>query len=59
MTQVYNFAPRGPHYASIVDVLCRSGGFDEAEKLMAKMLFEPDEIMWSSVLSSCRIHKNQ
>lgn len=59
MTQVYKLAPRGSHYASIVDVLCRSGRFDEAEKLMEEMPFEPDEIMWSSVLNSCRIHKNQ
>ncbi|KAF5748661.1 Pentatricopeptide repeat (PPR) superfamily protein [Tripterygium wilfordii] len=36
----------------------RSGRFDEAEQLMAEMPFDPDEIMWQSVLSSCRIHKN-
>jgi pentatricopeptide repeat protein len=51
--------PKREHYASMVDVLCRSGKFDEAEKLMAQMPFDPDEIMWSSVLNSCRIHKNQ
>jgi hypothetical protein len=44
---------KSEHYASMVDVLCRSG------RLMARMPFEPDEIMWSSVLNSCRIHKNQ
>ncbi|KAG2411414.1 hypothetical protein I3760_Q002000 [Carya illinoinensis] len=59
MTQVYKLAPKGPHYASMVDVLCRSGRFDEAEKLMARMPIEADEIIWSSVLNSCRIHKNQ
>ncbi|XP_050270648.1 putative pentatricopeptide repeat-containing protein At2g01510 [Quercus robur] len=59
MTQVYKLVPKKEHYASLVDVLCRSGRFDEAEKLMAQMPFEPDEIMWSSVLNSCRIHKNQ
>jgi hypothetical protein len=26
---------------------------------MAEMPFEPDEVIWSSVLNSCRIHKNQ
>ncbi|XP_068335343.1 putative pentatricopeptide repeat-containing protein At2g01510 [Pyrus communis] len=50
---------RREHYASMVDLLCRSGRFSEAEKLMAEMPFEPDEIMWSSVLNSCKIHKNQ
>ena len=42
----------------MVDIFCRSGQFDEAEKLIAEMPFEPDEILWSSVLNSCRIHKN-
>ncbi|GFS34375.1 pentatricopeptide repeat (PPR) superfamily protein [Actinidia rufa] len=59
MTQIYKIVPKREHYASVVDVLCRSGRFNEAEKLMAQMPFEPDEIMWSSVLNSCRIHRNQ
>lgn len=59
MTQTYKLMPKREHYASIIDVLCRGGRFDEAKKLMAEMPFEPDEIMWSSVLNSCRIHKNQ
>jgi pentatricopeptide repeat protein len=59
MTQIYKLVPKKEHYASVVDMLCRGGRFDEAEKLMAQMPFEPDEIMWSSVLNSCRIHKNQ
>lgn len=59
MVQTYQLVPRREHYASMVDMLCRSGRFDKAEKLMAQMPFEPDEIMWSSILNSCRIHKNQ
>ncbi|GMN57407.1 hypothetical protein TIFTF001_026515 [Ficus carica] len=59
MTSTYKIVPKREHYASMIDVLCRSGQFDEAEKLMAKMPFEPDEIIWSSVLNACRIHKNQ
>ncbi|GAB2274160.1 hypothetical protein Dimus_008929 [Dionaea muscipula] len=59
MTHAYHLEPRREHYASIVDVLCRSGLFDRAERLMAQMPFEPDDIMLSSVLNSCRIHKNQ
>ncbi|KAF2301794.1 hypothetical protein GH714_029387 [Hevea brasiliensis] len=58
MTKVYKLVPKREHYTSIVDVLCRSGQFDKAEKLMTQMPFEPDEIMWSSVLNSCKIHKN-
>ncbi|KAL7148382.1 hypothetical protein ABFS83_06G174600 [Erythranthe nasuta] len=59
MTQTYKLAPRKEHYASLVDVLCRRGRFNEAESLMARMPVKPDEIMWSSILNSCRIHKNQ
>ncbi|KAG8489689.1 hypothetical protein CXB51_017711 [Gossypium anomalum] len=59
MTKIHNLVPKKEHYASMVDMLCRSGRFNEAEKLMDEMPFDPDEIMWSSVLNSCRIHKNQ
>ncbi|GAV59513.1 PPR domain-containing protein/PPR_2 domain-containing protein/DYW_deaminase domain-containing protein [Cephalotus follicularis] len=58
MTQIFKFVPKQEHYVAMVDALCRSGKFDEAEKLMARMPFEPDEVVWSSVLNSCRIHKN-
>ncbi|KAI3470409.1 hypothetical protein Pfo_027072 [Paulownia fortunei] len=59
MSETYKLVPRKEHYASLVDVLCRRGRFKEAEALMAQMPVEPDEIMWSSILNSCRIHKNQ
>uniref|UniRef100_A0A7N2L521 DYW domain-containing protein n=1 Tax=Quercus lobata TaxID=97700 RepID=A0A7N2L521_QUELO len=59
LTQVYKLVPKREHYASLVDVLCRSGRFDEVEKLMAQTPFESNEVMWSSVLNSCRLHKNQ
>ncbi|XP_050231177.1 putative pentatricopeptide repeat-containing protein At2g01510 [Mercurialis annua] len=58
MTKVYKVVRKREHFASMVDMLCRSGRFQEAENLIAEMPFEPDEIMWSSVLNSCRIHKN-
>uniref|UniRef100_A0A2P2QNN5 DYW domain-containing protein n=1 Tax=Rhizophora mucronata TaxID=61149 RepID=A0A2P2QNN5_RHIMU len=58
MTEVYKVVPKREHYASMIDALCRSGRFNEAEKLIAQMPFEADEIMWSSILNSCKIHKN-
>lgn len=58
MTEKYKLIPTKSHYASIIDMLCRRARFDEAEKLMAEMPFDPDEIIWSSILNSCRIHKN-
>ncbi|KAK4282189.1 hypothetical protein QN277_013594 [Acacia crassicarpa] len=59
MTTTYKLVPKREHYASMVDMLCRSGRFNQAERLIAQMPFEPDEIMWSSILNACRIHKNQ
>ncbi|XP_047317292.1 putative pentatricopeptide repeat-containing protein At2g01510 [Impatiens glandulifera] len=58
MTSIYNLVPRQEHFVSIIDMLCRNGRFNEAETFISQMPFEPDEIMWSSVLNSCRIHKN-
>ncbi|KAK6912907.1 Pentatricopeptide repeat [Dillenia turbinata] len=45
MTQIFRVNPRREHYASMVDLSCRRGQFDEAEKLMGQMPFHPDEIM--------------
>ncbi|KAK7290895.1 hypothetical protein RIF29_05664 [Crotalaria pallida] len=59
MSEKYKLVPKREHYASMVDMLCRNGRFEEAEKLMVQMPFEPDEIIWTSILNSCRIHKNQ
>ncbi|KAL5864591.1 hypothetical protein ACOSQ3_002105 [Xanthoceras sorbifolium] len=59
MNRKYKLTPKKEHYASVIDMFCQRGRFDEAEKWMDEMPFEPDEIIWSSVLNSCRIHKNQ
>ncbi|ESQ46926.1 hypothetical protein EUTSA_v10027641mg [Eutrema salsugineum] len=59
MSRIYGITPGKKHYACMLDLLGRNGRFAEAEKLMREMPFEPDEIMWSSVLNACRIHKNQ
>ncbi|CAM8928517.1 unnamed protein product [Rhodiola kirilowii] len=59
MSKIYKVEARRDHYASMVDILCRSGRFDESEKLMKDMPFEADEILWTAILNSCRIHKNQ
>ncbi|KAK9678091.1 hypothetical protein RND81_11G187300 [Saponaria officinalis] len=58
MTEIYHMNPRREHYVTMVDILCRSGRFQQADKLMTEMPFVPDEIMLSSILNSCRIHKN-
>ncbi|OVA06125.1 Pentatricopeptide repeat [Macleaya cordata] len=59
MTRIYKLDPMRKHYACVVDILGRSGSFDKVEKVMAEMPFEPDDIMLTSVLNSCKIHGNQ
>lgn len=59
MNREYKHLVKREHYACVLDVLCRAGRFNEAEELMSRMPCVPDEIMWVSILNSCRIHKNQ
>ncbi|KAL5716719.1 hypothetical protein ACHQM5_009847 [Ranunculus cassubicifolius] len=56
MSQTYKLDPRKEHYACMIDILGRGGRFDELEKFMAQMPFEHDEVIFSSVLNSCKIH---
>ncbi|CAI0457866.1 unnamed protein product [Linum tenue] len=58
MINVYKLIPKREHYTSMIDLLCRRGRFGEAEELINEMPFEPDQVLLSSVLNSCRIHKN-
>ncbi|TXG59498.1 hypothetical protein EZV62_014071 [Acer yangbiense] len=46
------------HYACIVDLLARSGRFEEAESIISKMPMKPDKFLWASLLGGCRIHGN-
>ncbi|CAN0896380.1 Pentatricopeptide repeat-containing protein At4g37170 [Linum grandiflorum] len=46
------------HYACVIDMLARSGRFDEAERIISEMNMKPDKYIWASLLGGCRIHKN-
>ncbi|VAH97006.1 unnamed protein product [Triticum turgidum subsp. durum] len=46
------------HYACAVDMLGRSGRFDDALCLIEEMPFEPDVLVWKTMLASCRLHGN-
>ncbi|KAL8110112.1 pentatricopeptide repeat-containing protein At3g03580 [Apium graveolens] len=54
MKKDYNIEPRFEHYASVVDLLSRSGLLAEAEEFIFSMPFKPDESIWGSLLSACR-----
>ncbi|KAF6153213.1 hypothetical protein GIB67_016692 [Kingdonia uniflora] len=58
MMDKYQLKPRLEHYTCMVDLLGRSGCLDEAEALIRSMPVESDIIIWNTLLSACKIHKN-
>lgn len=46
------------HYACVIDLLARSGRFNEAENIIDNMSIKPDKFLWASLLGGCRIHGN-
>lgn len=59
MEKEYQMEPKIEHYGCMVDLLGRAGLIEEAYDLIQGMKkIEPDAVMWSSLLSSCRLHNN-
>lgn len=46
------------HYASMVDLLSRSGCFRQAEEFIKDLPFEPGIGFWKALLGGCQIHSN-
>ncbi|GAB2285430.1 hypothetical protein Dimus_019881 [Dionaea muscipula] len=60
MVNKYGLDPKLEHYTCMVDLLGRSGRLQEAEDMIRSMPVEveADVIIWKTLLSACRIHKN-
>eukprot|EP01018_Ginkgo_biloba_P004814 Gb_18728 [translate_table: standard] len=58
MSKYFGISPRLEHYACMVDLLGRAGRLDEAEDFINKMPFEPDALIWRTLLGACRVHGN-
>ncbi|XP_008791356.2 pentatricopeptide repeat-containing protein At2g45350, chloroplastic [Phoenix dactylifera] len=58
MKRDYNLEPKVQHYGCMVDVLGRAGQLDEAMELVKNMPVEPNDVVWRSLLSACRSHRN-
>ncbi|XP_059640886.1 pentatricopeptide repeat-containing protein At1g18485 [Cornus florida] len=56
MQTLHGIEPKLEHYACVVDMLGRAGRLGDALKLIDEMHVEPDAVIWSSLLSSCRIY---
>ncbi|KAK1288152.1 Pentatricopeptide repeat-containing protein [Acorus calamus] len=58
MREEYKLEPRLEHYSCMVDIIGRSGRIREALELIKDMPFEPDAIIWRTLMSVCKIGKN-
>ncbi|ONK73865.1 uncharacterized protein A4U43_C03F370 [Asparagus officinalis] len=56
MRKDYGIEPEQHHYASVVDLLGRSGRLKEAANFIDRMPVEPDWLVWSALLGSCTVH---
>ncbi|KAL5720590.1 hypothetical protein ACHQM5_013247 [Ranunculus cassubicifolius] len=58
MIDKYKLNPTLKHYNCMVDLLGRSGCLEEAENFINSMPIKPDAIIWKTLLSACKTHKN-
>ncbi|KAI3452260.1 hypothetical protein Pfo_008925 [Paulownia fortunei] len=56
MENDYKIAPEIEHYGCMIDLLGRGGRLSEAFRLLHNMPFEPNVVIWSSLLGACRMH---
>ncbi|KAM0931037.1 hypothetical protein ACQ4PT_000545 [Festuca glaucescens] len=58
MTSRYKLEPQLEHFACMVDILGRSKGPREAQEFISTMPFEADAVIWKTLLSVCKIHRD-
>jgi len=56
MVNQYGIQPRNDHFACMIVLFARWGLLEEAESLIAKLGFEPDDMIWASFLGACKLH---
>lgn len=54
----YGIPLRMEHYACGVDLYGRAGQLDKAKELIESMPFQPDAMVWMTLLGSCKIYGN-
>ncbi|GAB2278386.1 Pentatricopeptide repeat-containing protein At3g26782, mitochondrial [Dionaea muscipula] len=58
MKKEFDVEPTVEHYGCMVDLLGRAGLLMDAHDLIKEMNVRPDFVVWGSLLSACRMHKN-
>ncbi|XP_010923888.1 pentatricopeptide repeat-containing protein At3g53360, mitochondrial [Elaeis guineensis] len=54
----HGITPTREHCSCVVDLLARAGRLSEAETFIDQMPFEPDVVMWKTLLAACRMYHN-
>ncbi|KAK6129209.1 hypothetical protein DH2020_037039 [Rehmannia glutinosa] len=58
MESDYRIAPEIEHYGCVIDLLGRGGRLSEAFRVLHDMPFEPNVVIWGSLLGACRMHND-
>ncbi|KAF8779532.1 hypothetical protein HU200_002589 [Digitaria exilis] len=58
MLDKYGVKPDVKHYACMVDLLGRAGQLEDAYRFIQNMPCEANHVVWSSLLTACKIHGN-
>ncbi|KAL7099539.1 hypothetical protein ACP275_09G090500 [Erythranthe tilingii] len=58
MKNNYLVQPQLAHYGAMVDLFARAGLLEEAYAVVKEMPREPDVVIWRTLLSACRTHRN-
>ncbi|CAN4088221.1 unnamed protein product [Withania somnifera] len=58
METLWGLKPQIEHYGCYVDLLGRAGYLEKALEVVKSMHIKPDIVIWRSLLSACRIHRN-
>ncbi|XP_019054806.1 PREDICTED: pentatricopeptide repeat-containing protein At4g39530-like [Nelumbo nucifera] len=54
----HGMVPTMEHYACMVDMLGRAGMLEKAKCLIDNMPYEPDALIWRTLLAACKLHSN-
>ncbi|KAD4584415.1 hypothetical protein R6Q59_036719 [Mikania micrantha] len=55
MESSYGISPRMEHYACVIDLLGRAGLLKEAQNVVKSMPFQPNVMVWKTLLGACRL----
>nr|XP_048320663.1 pentatricopeptide repeat-containing protein At3g53360, mitochondrial isoform X3 [Ziziphus jujuba var. spinosa] len=58
MEKKYGIVPTKEHCSCMVDLLARAGFLNEAEDFIQQMEFDPDIVVWKTLLAACKTHGN-